>query len=462
VVGNGRAGVEKALARTRHADGGSPCTRAEGAVPERAALGRLGWRSRRSLAGVLVLVLTLALTLTTGAPSAQAGPEEDKRRVERQLEEARHDLDESSAQLLAATKALRETEARLAAARTRLEAVRGQLAAAAARDAALAASLRQARERLAEAKAGVRRSHRRVAEQRARIAAFANASYQVSGVAELAAILGSAEPGDLLGQVQIVSSVSESQRTALARLDAATATLAGQRAALEEAEREVARQRAEAAANLARIRALEREASAAEKRVRALVEERKAAVAQAERAKAEDLRRYQQLVAERERIRRMLEELARQEREREEQRRKRKDDRSDDSGARLLRPVDGPITSHYGMRFHPILRRWKLHDGTDFGASCGTPVRAAASGRVLARYYNAGYGRRILLAHGRMDGASTVTTYNHLSSYAVGVNQWVRRGQVIGYVGTTGYSTGCHLHFMVLRDGRTVNPMNYL
>jgi murein DD-endopeptidase MepM/ murein hydrolase activator NlpD len=402
-------------------------------------------------------VLALALALTTGASGAQADPEEDKRRVERQLDQARHDLDESSAQLLAATKALRATEERLAAARNHLQAVRGQLTAAAARDAALAASLRQAREALAEAKAAVRRSSRRVAEQRERIAAFANASYQISGAAELAAILSSADPGDLLGQVQIVTSVTESQRTALARLDAATATLAGQRAALHQAEREVARQRAEAAANLVRIRALEREASATEKRVRALVEERKAAVAEAARAKAEDLRRYRDLVAERERIRRLLEELARRERER-------GGDTRDDSngGSRLLRPVDGPVTSPYGMRFHPILRRWKLHDGADFGASCGTPVRAAASGRVLARYYNSGYGRRVLLAHGRMKGASTVTAYNHLSSYAVGVNEWVERGQVVGYVGTTGYSTGCHLHFMVLRDGRTVDPMNYL
>lgn len=406
------------------------------------------------------MMLTLAAVMTTGTPRAQAGPEEDKRRVERQLEDAREDLDESSAQLLAATKALRDTEARLASARTRLETVRGQLAAAAARDAALAASLRRAREAVAEAKAAVRQSSRRVAEQRAQIGAFANASYQVGGVAELAAILGSSEPGDLLGQAQIVSSVTDSQRATLVRLDAATAKLAGQRAALQQAERDVARQREEAAANLARIRTLERQASAAEEQVRALVVKRQVAVDEAERAKAEDLRRYRELVAERERIRRLLEELARRERERD------KGDGKDGGGGkgstRLLRPVDGPITSHYGMRFHPILRRWKLHDGTDFGASCGTPVRAAASGRVVSRYYNAGYGRRILVAHGRMNGASTVTAYNHLSSYAVASNEWVKRGQVVGYVGTTGYSTGCHLHFMVLRDGRAVDPMDYL
>ena len=114
------------------------------------------------------------------------------------------------------------------------------------------------------------------------------------------------------------------------------------------------------------------------------------------------------------------------------------------------------------MRFHPILRRWKLHDGTDFGAGCGTPIRAAASGRVISRYYNSGYGNRVLVSHGWMRGASTVTAYNHLSTYAVRSGERVSRGEIVGYVGSTGYSTGCHLHFMVYRNGGTVNPMNYL
>nr|WP_238345320.1 M23 family metallopeptidase [Actinopolymorpha cephalotaxi] len=114
------------------------------------------------------------------------------------------------------------------------------------------------------------------------------------------------------------------------------------------------------------------------------------------------------------------------------------------------------------MRFHPILHRWKLHDGTDFGAACGTPIHAAASGRVIARYYNGAYGNRVLVSHGRMRGASIVTAYNHMSRYAVSNGERVSRGEVVGYVGTTGYSTGCHLHFMVYRNGSTTNPMNWL
>ncbi|MEA5154105.1 M23 family metallopeptidase [Raineyella sp.] len=133
------------------------------------------------------------------------------------------------------------------------------------------------------------------------------------------------------------------------------------------------------------------------------------------------------------------------------------------SSAGLASPIPGaPITSSYGMRVHPITGVYKLHDGTDFGAGCGTPIRAAASGRVTQRYYNAGYGNRLFLDHGSLNGTRTVTSYNHLSSYAVSVGQWVNQGQVIGYVGSTGYATGCHLHFMVWRNGTMVNPATAL
>jgi len=113
------------------------------------------------------------------------------------------------------------------------------------------------------------------------------------------------------------------------------------------------------------------------------------------------------------------------------------------------------------MRFHPILHIWKLHDGVDYGASCGTPIRAARSGVVAERYYNGGYGNRLMIDHGLVNGSYLTTGYNHATRYIVGVGQHVSRGQVIGYVGSTGYSTGCHLHLMVWDDGSVVNPLKW-
>lgn len=136
---------------------------------------------------------------------------------------------------------------------------------------------------------------------------------------------------------------------------------------------------------------------------------------------------------------------------------------SSSSSGGLIKPVAGAsITSSYGMRLHPITKVWKLHDGIDFGAGCGTPIRAAASGTVTEEYYNGGYGNRIFIDHPSVGGSFMTTSYNHLSGYAVGVGAHVSQGQIIGYVGTTGYSTGCHLHFMVWVNGSMVNPANYI
>jgi murein DD-endopeptidase MepM/ murein hydrolase activator NlpD len=123
------------------------------------------------------------------------------------------------------------------------------------------------------------------------------------------------------------------------------------------------------------------------------------------------------------------------------------------------RPVPGGITSPFGMRFHPILHVWKLHDGTDLGAGCGRPIRAPYAGRVASVGFNRGYGNRLMLDHGSVDGHRVRTGYNHAIRYVVRPGTQVKRGQLLGYVGSTGYATGCHLHLMLWLDGRLANPM---
>ncbi|WP_375433235.1 peptidoglycan DD-metalloendopeptidase family protein [uncultured Friedmanniella sp.] len=124
-------------------------------------------------------------------------------------------------------------------------------------------------------------------------------------------------------------------------------------------------------------------------------------------------------------------------------------------------PVPGPITSAFGLRLHPVLHVWKLHDGTDLGAACGTPIRAPAAGRVTGETRSAGYGNRLFLDHGRVDGRQVVTGYNHAAGYVVRPGQRLAKGELLGYVGQTGYATGCHLHLMVWLDGGLTNPMTW-
>jgi len=125
------------------------------------------------------------------------------------------------------------------------------------------------------------------------------------------------------------------------------------------------------------------------------------------------------------------------------------------SDGTLVRPVGGPVTSPFGMRVHPVTGVRKLHDGTDFGAPCGTPVHAAADGTVTAAGLAGAYGRQVTVRH----GPGLETSYSHLSLLSVPVGARVEVGEVVGRVGSTGLSTGCHLHFMVLQDGTPVDPM---
>jgi len=119
-------------------------------------------------------------------------------------------------------------------------------------------------------------------------------------------------------------------------------------------------------------------------------------------------------------------------------------------------PVAGRITSGFGLRIHPILRFARMHRGVDFGAPRGTPIHAAADGHVARAGWAGGYGRQVRLNH---DGG-LATSYSHMSSLSVEPGTLVRQGQLIGYVGSSGLSTGPHLHYEVHRGGVAVNPMN--
>lgn len=120
------------------------------------------------------------------------------------------------------------------------------------------------------------------------------------------------------------------------------------------------------------------------------------------------------------------------------------------------------VTSHYGMRVHPIFGYERLHAGTDFRAYCGDPIIASDAGTVVWTMMRGGFGNQVLIDHGRHDGVSIMTSYNHLSGYAVSAGAVVSKGQLVGYSGNTGSSTACHLHFEVYLDGKTVNPLTMM
>lgn len=125
-------------------------------------------------------------------------------------------------------------------------------------------------------------------------------------------------------------------------------------------------------------------------------------------------------------------------------------------GGGLLAPVNGRVTSPYGLRRHPVLGYTRMHAGIDFGAAWGSPIFAVAPGVVAYAGRHGGHGNYVRLEHGGFG-----TGYGHMSRIAVAPGSKVAAGQVIGYVGSTGLSTGPHLHYEVYQGGRTVNPAGF-
>ncbi len=127
----------------------------------------------------------------------------------------------------------------------------------------------------------------------------------------------------------------------------------------------------------------------------------------------------------------------------------------------FLRPVSGPVTSPFGSRMHPIFKRVINHTGVDLGMPMGSKIKAANSGKVIYVGWYGGYGKVVIIDHGKINGIPVTSLYAHMSSYCVSNGSSVYKGQIIGNVGTTGYSTGPHLHFEVRENGKPVNPAKY-
>ena len=413
---------------------------------------------RAYLAGIVMLALTAAAL--TGPVSA--GEEDDLQRQRRgvngQLGDAKKSFDESSKKFASAVAALEKAQRQLDAAEKHLGSTRGELATAEARDAQMQAELDKTEAELAAAAARLSEGKKELRVSELRVQQFTVETLQEGdrGLQAFGDLLRGESPTKFSERMSLNDSVSDAQLATMQRLAASKVILKLHREKVQKLRDEVAAARAAAAANLVLKQQLEADAEDQAEDVDRLVGERAKARTSAAEIKREDAKRLKELERERASLNARLAALARKDRK------SGGASAGGDSGGTLSRPVSGVITSPYGMRRHPITGVYKLHDGTDFRAGCGTPIRAAAAGTIIDQYYNGGYGNRVILNNGIKRGKSVVTTYNHLSRFAKGKGARVSRGEVIGYVGSTGYSTGCHLHFMVIADGNTTNPMGWL
>jgi murein DD-endopeptidase MepM/ murein hydrolase activator NlpD len=432
------------------------------------------------------------LSLTLLGPQA-AGDElvAHRARVKQQITKTKSDLNESTKTLSRAAVAVDKAQSKLEAANAQLATTRQELSAAEANDARMAIKLRIARAELAAAVAAVNAGQARLDAEKTKAGQMIRDQYQQqSNLLPVAVLLDPHSTEDVQTRLQWSTTLFDSTQAQIDRLTMLQRQLDAARLRKSELKAKVVAARHEAAANLKIKKSLEARAAAEEADVAHLVRQRKTAEDEAEADVAQDKARYADLLKERASVeKRMAARIAKAAAERKRAaaraaaERKRAAERkagsarrshssskhtqhsggsaSSSAGHGFSFPVAARITSPFGMRFHPVLHYWKLHDGTDFGAACGTPIRAAHAGRVAERYYNAGYGNRLMIDHGYFGGRYVTTGYNHASRYIVRVGQHVREGQIVGYVGTTGFSTGCHLHLMVWINGRLRNPMTW-
>ncbi len=429
---------------------------------------RIGCRRLAAVSAALAVAIGV---LTLPGPQASAGELRDKQRqVHQKVERADHELEESSAALRQATEALSHAREQLVEARAELGDVRARLEIAQQRDEEMKAALSAAEARLAQAQTDVTNGKLALTSQRELVVDTITDIYE-EGDPDLMAftlILNAQTPADITRQREASSSLIQRQDNEYDDLRAAEVLLKVHEDEVEEATAEVAEQRQEAADHLVAMQGLTQEALDAKERVQGLVVNRKDAETMAFKAKLKDRKALRKLKKQEARIQKLIQEAIRKARERARRKAARAAAKANqqggppiDTNGLLMYPVNGPVTSPFGYRTHPIYHYWGLHDGDDFGAPCGAPLVAVRGGEVLTEYYSSVWGNRLYLNVGMVNGNFITVIYNHLSRYNVGVGASVERGDVVGYVGTTGWSTGCHLHFTVMENGKPVDPMKY-
>jgi murein DD-endopeptidase MepM/ murein hydrolase activator NlpD len=408
--------------------------------------------------------VVLASLVAVGIPTAGAAddPNDRKRAVDAQVKSLDAEVDRSAVRVAKASAALERAAAELPKARANLGAAQAEVREAEAEVAAAAERRRQTRADLLHNARSQDRVEGDVLARRAAVAALTRTAYTGGDFARLGVLVGARSPEQLTSSLAYLQAVNRAQRDALDGLAVAERALEARRGELADLQRRDDDDRAAAEAAVVRAGGAVATAAGAQAAVAEIVAARTDALAEARELKATVEKRLAEQEAESRRLAAIIAARIAAAKRAAAAAAARGKTLPRTLGGLLSLPAVGPITSGYGMRYHPILRRTKLHTGTDFGVPTGTSVRAAADGEVLQVLYSGAYGRRIVVDHGRVGGAYLVTTYNHLNRFAVRPGQKVTRGQILGYSGSTGWSTGPHLHFEVLANGRFVDPMTVL
>ena len=397
------------------------------------------WKRRPSLVALLATLLAGSFVIA-GAPGSVAQQTDKQRQLANDIAETSKATQQAREAAVAFQAEKARLESTLGSLQTQLDASQASLAAAQAEidrigvvSSLLVAEIDETQRELEDASEDAKASAVLLYKQR-----------NNSGVLEL--IGSTSGSGQFVEAKQYLEHVSQKRRNDLSRAHRLRKALDGQKAELDEQHRLADEARAQAAAKAQEIESLvAQQQSARDGAARAQA----GFEAQAAQLTAKQAEEEADLAAEDARVRALIAAIP--------------DDGGSGGGlggsGAFIRPVGGSITSGFGYRTDPVTgAQSTFHAGIDFGVGCGTPIKAAGNGSVIVAGDQGGYGNAVIINH----GGGLVTLYGHQSAIAVGYGQAVTAGQVIGYVGSTGKSTGCHLHFEVRQNGNPVNPLGYL
>ena len=402
----------------------------------RAFLSRLN--SSRFTRGLFAVPFVLSLLVT---PAIAGGNDIDQK------------VSDASEALTAASKAVTEAAASLKDAQAKLPAAREAMATAKAKESEATGVYNKAASDLADSKAAYAAAQSKVTSKEAEISQlqkkvdqFARSVYQQGQTSQWEIILQSTSPSDLTVRLQNIKAVSRSTAQSLNDLVGAKQQLTTDAAAAEEVRLEMQQITNIASQALIDAQHAADKAAATKVEVDKLVDQETAALKVAEDDKAEVQKQYNELRAEQIRIAALAAAAGNQ----------------GPVDPQATGPLSWPLPGHaagggVGWRVHPVYGYRSCHTGVDSGAPRGTPIHAAAAGVVLSTTVSRAYGNMTLIDH----GGGMVTMYAHQSRFAVSPGDAVDDQEVIGYVGSTGFSTGPHLHFEVHLNGVPYNPMGW-
>ncbi len=393
-------------------------------------------RSRRSRSRRLIVAVILAVVFCGALPAvAGASPQSDLKRTRAKITAAKKEKSALKDQICRLDARLNAIESRLASLGGRIDSVGERLAVTREKLEALQRQLRLKRVEL-------RKAERALALEERNFGRRVVVAYKTPDLSYVDVVLESTSFEDLISRVRLVCDLMRGNNELVARLEGARDTVEREKRAIASAEHDVHAAVNDLETRSAQLVALRDAQAASKAAARAARAQKSGALAAVNDDLAELERQEDQLVAESNQLAGVI---------------SGSQGGGGGSGS-LVWPTSGPVTSSFGWRTHPILHVQKFHTGIDIGAGYGAAICAADGGTVIYATWMSGYGNVTIVDHG--GGLSTL--YAHQATIGVGVGAGVSRGEAIGSVGSTGFSTGPHLHFEVRVNGNPRDPLAYL